>query len=133
MAEPVVDVLEVVEVHEQDREAVRRACAPNERVREAIHEEDPVRQAGERVVQRLVAELVLEVLAIADVDEDALHHQRPAVDVAADDRLVVDDPHHAAVARDQSVFPAPLRLSAALEVLVLGLDHPVAIGRDACG
>ena len=76
MAERVVDVLEVVEVHEQDREAGRRSAAPHERVREAVDEQDAVRQAGERIVQRLVAKLILQALPVADVDEDALHHRR---------------------------------------------------------
>ena len=76
MAERVVDVLEVVEIHEQGRDPAG-AVAPDQRVREPIDEQDAVRQAGQRVVQRLVAQLVLEVLPVADVDEDALRHGRP--------------------------------------------------------
>ena len=109
------------------------ARAPaHEGVREAVDEEHPVRETGQRVVERLVPELLLEVLAVADVDEDALHHDRSTVGVAADHRLVVDDPHDAAVASDQSILPASL-LVGALEVVVLRGDHPVAIGRVHAG
>ena len=127
VAEPVVHILEIVEVDEQDGEPVRGAGPPDERVREAVDEEDAVRETGQRIVEGLVPQLLLEILAVADVDEDALHHDRPAVDVTADDRLVVDHPHDASVAGDQSVFPSTLRIGP-LEVVGLGLDHPVAIG-----
>ena len=67
VAEAVVDRLEVVEVDEHD--AHRRALlrAPRQRVRDAIGEECAVREPGDRVVERLVGELPLERLALADV------------------------------------------------------------------
>ena len=58
VAEPVVDRLEVVEVEEEHRRVVGRpAC---ERLADAFGEEPAVRQAGERVVVGLVAELLLD-------------------------------------------------------------------------
>ena len=126
VAERVVDGLELVEVDEQDRDPL--LGAPDERVAEAVDEEDAVGQPGERIVERLVPELVLEVFPVADVDEDALHHGGPAVRVARDHRLVVDDPHDPPVAGEQPVLPPALRLGA-LGVLRFGHDHPVAIGR----
>ena len=127
MAERVVDVLEVVEVDEQDGEPISGAPRRTRACDEAVDEQDAVRQPGQRVMQGLVAKLVLELLAVADVDEDALHHGRPAVGVPADDRLVVDDPHDAPVAGDEAVLPAALLRVRSWSV-DLGQDHPVAVG-----
>ena len=64
MAEAVVDRLEVVEVDEQDGQpAAAPRCGSDERVLEAVDEQRPVGEPGQRVVERLVAELVLERLA----------------------------------------------------------------------
>jgi len=48
----VVHLLEMVEVDEQDGQGPRRAAAAQERVLEALEEQDPVRQAGEGIVHR---------------------------------------------------------------------------------
>ena len=92
VAEAVVDRLEVVEVDEQHRE-VAVACAPTraERVLDAVAEQRLVGEAGERVVERLVGELVLEPLALGDVAE-APH---PPDDLAVDalrHRVALEDP-----------------------------------------
>jgi hypothetical protein len=71
--EAVIDVLEVVHVQEQDRHGQAVAPAADERMFDAVAEERPVGQAGERVVEGLVLELRLEGLAlgdVADVDDD---------------------------------------------------------------
>ena len=62
MAEAVVDGLEVVEVEVQHRGRPPAADGPGQGVTEAVEEERAVRQAGQDVVERLVAELVLERL-----------------------------------------------------------------------
>ena len=67
VAEAVVDRLEVVQVEEEHRDRLDGRAAAVERVRYAIPEERAVRQSGERVVERLVAQLLLELLALADV------------------------------------------------------------------
>ena len=67
VAEAVVDVLEVVEVEEQHRHRPLVAAAPDERVLDAVAEQRAVRQPGERVVEGLVLEFVLEGLALGDV------------------------------------------------------------------
>ena len=55
VAERVVDLLEAIEVHHQrPRAACRRRSAWRDRLLDPVAEEHPVRQAGERVVQRLV-------------------------------------------------------------------------------
>ena len=67
MAEAVVDGLEVVEVDEHDRDQRAAADGRAERVRDAVGEEGAVGKIGDRVVERLMRELVLEGLALADV------------------------------------------------------------------
>ena len=87
MAEAVVDRLEVVEVDEHD--AHRRALlrAPRQCVRDAVGEEGAVREPGDRVVERLVGELALERLALADV----ARVQDDAADVLVVDQVGVPD------------------------------------------
>ena len=67
VAERVVDVLEVVHVHEQDGHRHVLAALGGERVTDAVAEQGAVGQAGEDVVEGLVLELGLEGLALADV------------------------------------------------------------------
>ena len=82
VAEGVVDVLEVVEVDQQDRRHRPAAAAPRERVGDAVGEEGAVGEPGQRVVERLVAELGLEVRAFGHVVR---------VDDQAADRRVVEE------------------------------------------
>ena len=73
--ERVVDRLEVVEVHEQDRHGSLVALLTLEGVRHAVAEQHTVPQSGQRVVERLVRQLLLERLALADVagrEDDAV-------------------------------------------------------------
>ena len=75
VAERVVDRLEVVQVHEQDRHGLAVATLALEGVLDAVLEQGPVGEAGDRVVERLVRELLLERLALGDVagvQDDAL-------------------------------------------------------------
>ena len=67
VAEAVVDGLEAVQVQEHDGDAELVAARPRQRVLDAVHEEDAVRQAGQRIVERLPRELLLERLALGDV------------------------------------------------------------------
>ena len=57
MAERVVDVLELVEIDEQRRAGRSRAAVAGQQLLDPVHDQRPVRQAGQRVVQRLVAQL----------------------------------------------------------------------------
>ena len=63
VAEDVVDALEVVDVDEQHRGVAALAVRQRERVLDAVAAERAVRQPGQRVVQRLVAHLLLDVQA----------------------------------------------------------------------
>ena len=67
VAEAVVDGLEVVEVEEDDRQAELLAPGAGDRVAHALVEQRAVGQVGDRVVEGLVGELLLEGLALAHV------------------------------------------------------------------
>ena len=67
VAERVVHGLEVVEVDEEHRDRVDVAAVAVERVRDAVLEQRAVRETRQLVVERLVEQLLLEVLALADV------------------------------------------------------------------
>ena len=71
VAEAVVDRLEVVEVEEENSGVAR---THDERVLDAIREERPVREPGQRVVEGLVAKLLLGLPARRDVEEVSLKH-----------------------------------------------------------
>src|SRR5207302_3054778 len=75
MAEAVVHRLEVVDVHEERCRRASVALLALQRVFDAVPEEPTIREAGDRVVERLVLELLLEELALADV---ASVHDDPA-------------------------------------------------------
>jgi hypothetical protein len=94
VSQRVVDPLEAVEVDEQDGAARLLPAPARQRVLQAIEEQRPVRQTGQRVVQRHVREPVLGVLALGHVDRDA---QR-ADDLAAvvEHRAQVRFEHHPA-------------------------------------
>ena len=67
VTERVVDNLEVVEVQEQHGERLAVLAPPPERVLDAIAEQRPVREVGNRIVEGLIGELLLELLALGDV------------------------------------------------------------------
>ena len=61
VAEGVVDRLEVVEVDEQHRHGLAGAAAAQQRVVDAVAEQRAVGEVGERVVEGLVRELLLQL------------------------------------------------------------------------
>ena len=67
VTEAVVDGLEVVEIDEQHRHADALAQGPGHRVAHALVEQRAVGQMGDRIVEGLVGELLLERLALGDV------------------------------------------------------------------
>ena len=136
VAEAVVDELEVVEVDEGDRGDRRVGAADaGQGVLDAVEEQRPVRQAGERVVERLVAQLVLERAAtgdVADREHDAVH-VRVVEQVHADD-LGVD---HRVVGPEQPGVDGADRLGRAVHELLeegrhvgdgVGVEDPVEGG-----
>ncbi len=93
--ERVVHVLEVVEVDHQDRQPVLRAPRERDRVLDAVAEQAAVREQGQRVVERELAQLVLERLAlghVAQVEREPLDGgvvQQVAADALRDEALVL--------------------------------------------
>ena len=86
VAERVVDVLEVVQVEEHDRDRALPALRERERVLHAVAEQVAVGEQRQRIVEGQLAQLLLERLALADVAEiqrQALH-RRILREVAAD-------------------------------------------------
>ena len=73
VAEAVVDRLEAIEIEVQHREQrpAQRAPRAVKQVLQAVEEQRAVRQAGERIVERLALELRLGLLALGDVARDA--------------------------------------------------------------
>ena len=76
VTEAVVDRLEVVEVEEDDGDALVLASRTRDRVPHPLREERAVGEAGHRIVEGLMGELLLERLPLADVaavEDDAAH------------------------------------------------------------
>ena len=67
VAQAVVHLLEVVEVEEQHRQRVPVAAGERQRMADPVAEERPVGEPGERVVERLVDQLLLQPLPLAHV------------------------------------------------------------------
>ena len=86
VAEAVVDRLEVVEVHEDHGEPAALAPGPRDRVPHPLDEQRAVGEVGDRIVEGLVCELLLERLALAHVA--AVEHD--AVDVLVVEQIRVE-------------------------------------------
>ena len=85
----VVYDLEVVQVRKQHRDLVAPPIRTNKGVFEAVHEQRSIRQTAERIVKRLMAELLLEGFAFSDVLEG--HHRTYYFVVLEDRRAQVFD------------------------------------------
>ena len=137
MAELVVHRLEAVEVEIEQMARSGVAAAMGQEVADPLREQRPVRQPGQRIVQGLVAEFGLALLAFADVLDvndlvlgtacggrcpgDAYRHPDLAPIHAAESAFVAHDPqfvreHHRAV------------LSGIVHVI--GVDHVVQGGTE---
>src|SRR5437660_708953 len=62
--EAVVHDLEAIQVDEQHRQLVSESVATGKRMIDAVEEEGAIGQAGQRVVERALAKLLLELLAL---------------------------------------------------------------------
>ncbi len=67
MTESVVHGLEVVDVHEQDGDRIRSTFGLTQSEVEAVEEQRPIREPGQRVVQSLIGEVGFGLLAVGDV------------------------------------------------------------------
>ncbi|MDP9397604.1 MAG: hypothetical protein M3P96_07150 [Actinomycetota bacterium] len=89
VAQAVVDGLEVVDVDEQHGEVLAGAAADRFGVAEPVGEQRPVAQPGEGVVQRLMPQALLELLAVGHV----AHGQHDALDGRIVQEIVADGLH----------------------------------------
>ncbi len=71
VAQRVVDVLEVIEIEENQRQRLMAALRAAERVADAVLEQAAVRQPGERIEMREPLDMLLRCLVLGDVAEDA--------------------------------------------------------------
>ena len=98
VAKAVVDGLEVVEVDEEHREEVASTCPTLDRMRDPLGEERAVREPGERVVEGLMRELILQGAALGHVSRG----EDDAADVLVSEQVVED----AFELDDRTVLPA---------------------------
>ena len=85
MAERIVDRLEMVEVEEQYRELIAAAACQRKQAFELLQQQHAVRQAGQRIVVRQIANPLFCLFALADVEHGAhaiadavAHHGTPS-------------------------------------------------------
>ena len=88
----VVDHLETVEVEEQDGDGADRSRAARERVLDAVAEEGAVGELGQRVVERLVAQLLLERGPRGHIEREGDERRTPVELLVPPADLDVDDP-----------------------------------------
>ncbi len=79
VAEAVVDFLEVIEVDETDRDPVRTPAGHARGNLDAVFQQDPVGQVGQRIVQRHVGDLLLVQVGLGDVAQHAADTAQLAV------------------------------------------------------
>ena len=120
VAPAVVDPLEVVEVDVEQACRLPLGVPQLDRVPEPLVEEGSVRQAGQRVVQRELAQLFLGLALFRDVEQVALEVDRLSLLVEHDDTLVAQV-DHASVAGDEPVLEAE-RLASLVRVHMRGED-----------
>ena len=134
MAERVVDVLEAVEVDEQHADAMAAALGLRDRLRQALVQQQPVGQAGQRVARREI----LQPLLGLDPRRHVLHERQDRHDLAVvveQRRVVPLAPDRVAVAAVIAREAGRARLLAAHEApdetgeaLAVVLVHERAVG-----
>ena len=97
MAQGVVDLFEVVQVDEQDGQLLLVTFAALDLLLQPVAHHPAVGQAGERVIEGLLANQCLGSLAIRNVGERANHAQRFTASVAADHHASAQHPLPAAI------------------------------------
>src|SRR5436190_2802521 len=124
VAPPVVDRLEVVEVDVEQTGRLALLVPELDRVAEALVEEGPVGEAGQRVVEGLLPQLQFGLALARDVEEVALEVERLTVVVEDDDPFVAK-PDDSAAAGDQAVLDAERLVR--LMRMRMGGEHALAV------
>ena len=102
MRKPVVDLLQSVEVKQSERELAAASLGSANFCVEHLEETAVIRQAGERIARRLMAQLVFQRPLLGDVDRDDFMAGKVPVVVES---AVAADPGF----QDGAVFPLPFR------------------------
>ncbi len=90
VAEAVVDLLEVVEIEHHHGDPAALAARLAHRLAQAVEQQRAVGQAGQRVVMGEMADLLLDALALGDVEQHELGRGLAALADRHRDRLDVD-------------------------------------------
>src|SRR5687768_8424801 len=102
MTESVVHGLELIEVEKHDRQTLIAATCPRQRNGQPILEQNPIRQAGQRIVVGAVLDLSLSALTIADVQKNSF--QQTGSPGTMRKRHVLERPDHLAILCAQTNF-----------------------------
>src|SRR5215475_4720584 len=70
MSEHVVDGLEPVEIDRQHRERLRALARPAERLFDALPQQHPITQPGQRIMERHMANALILAMELRDIGED---------------------------------------------------------------
>ena len=95
MAKGIVDLLEVVEVHEEHRHRCLFLSSLGQQALGTLEKEGSIGQAGQGIVQGLMAELILEAAAFGDILRHDQHttstveHQAVGGDVHVDEQAIL--------------------------------------------
>ena len=117
VAERVVDVLEAVEIEEQHGELAASAMRAGDRLPDAIREQRPVGQAGQRVVMRHVHDALVGKAPLGDLGLQS------GVDAGKLQRAFLD-------ALLERALGAAQRALGGVALPVLALDHAVGVAHD---
>ena len=94
VAKAIIDHFEAVKIEENDgTRVVFGAVGPSQSVPESVHEECPVRQVGQAIIEGIAQELLLGLLPLGDVHSRTTMPEERAIHIK--DRNGGDtDPHH---------------------------------------
>jgi hypothetical protein len=132
VAEAVVDALEAIDVEVQHRErqgVAGLALGPPEQVLDPVHEQGPVGQVGERVVQAMALELLGDALVLGDVAGDPEGADDVPVRIAQR-HLGGRHPAHAAVGEGLLLVHVHERHARAQDVLLVAIGLLGVLGGE---
>ena len=120
VTQPVVDVLEAVEIDEVERERAVAAARAGDLTAQAVGQQRAVRQICQDVVVRHVEEVILRALAVGDVERGGEHADH-GVGAVAQRRFCGEEDALGAVAVDDVLFEAGQRGLRANDLAIEGL------------
>jgi hypothetical protein len=100
VTERVVHALETVEIDEQHGHLALIAAGVQQRLLDAVAAQQAVRQAGQRIVLRQVADVLLGALSLADIAKEGDHRAIALATVLTERDLDIDPPAVAVLGRE---------------------------------